>query len=97
MFTTISINYMEAAEDITRHLILSGRRNIAFLGFNETSSVDGKKLDGWKKALMESGLLFTDDDVYKYGKWPLKDAITLFSKNMDTVFFLFYKIKSTQL
>lgn len=75
---SVSINYSNAVKEITEHLIKSGRRKIAFVGFNRFSSIDRQKLEGYTSALKEYRLDFNSNYIFDYGVKKVSDSIEEF-------------------
>jgi DNA-binding LacI/PurR family transcriptional regulator/DNA-binding CsgD family transcriptional regulator len=85
---TITTNWHKASLKIVKHLCDSGRRKIAFLGFNTFSNTDEKKLQGFKLGLEQNDLEFDEKNVFSYGIKPLLECINEFEavkKNYDAV------------
>lgn len=56
-------NYM-AAYELTRHLSMRGRKRIAMIAGDEKLIVTQKRVEGYKRALLESNLPFSDDMLF---------------------------------
>ncbi len=62
-YTTVKINDVEAAYELTTDMIKEGRRNILFLGPNTLIPVCEDRFQGYKKALEDNNLDFNPDLV----------------------------------
>jgi len=56
-------NYM-ATYELTRYLTMKGRKNIAMIAGDLSLMVTKKRIEGYKKALEESNLIFEQNQVY---------------------------------
>ena len=57
----VKVNYREAAADATRHLINIGYRKIAMICSDHTDPNSEEKLQGYRLALHEAGILFREE------------------------------------
>ncbi len=80
---SVSIDYISAVKDLTFHLIKTGRRRIAFLGLNNSVSVDAAKVSGYRLGLQENSLGFSIEDVFTYGNRNIYDAINQLLDRID--------------
>jgi DNA-binding LacI/PurR family transcriptional regulator len=67
-------NYM-AAYELTRHLSMLGRKRIAMIAGSETLTVTRKRIDGYKRALVESNLP-VDDSILFTGEFDEQTGYT---------------------
>lgn len=64
---TVSVNNEKATYDMTKHLISQGHKKIAFIMTSaDDTRLEKERLDGYKSALEESGLIF-DENLVRYG------------------------------
>ena len=73
----IVTNDYESAYLATEHLIKNGCRNMLFLSFLNTLSISGKRLEGYKNALLDNGLKFTDKNIIAFKNDAVKDYLLL--------------------
>ena len=73
----IVTNDYESAYLATEHLIKNGCRNMLFLSFLNTLSISGKRLEGYKNALLDNGLKFTDKNIIAFQNDAVKDYLLL--------------------
>ncbi|MBI2284849.1 MAG: LacI family DNA-binding transcriptional regulator [Bacteroidetes bacterium] len=59
----VIVDNFKGAYDATRHLVESGYKNIAALAGSEYLSITKERLDGYRKALEDSGLSYREDQV----------------------------------
>lgn len=63
-FSSVSVDDYRAAYDITRHIIKSGHRHLAAISSNaDDISISRLRIDGFRQAMIESGLEFDDGCV----------------------------------
>lgn len=73
----IVTNDYDSAYLATVHLIKNGCRNMLFLSFLNTLSISGKRLEGYKNALLDNGLKFTDKNIIAFKNDAIKDYLLL--------------------
>jgi LacI family transcriptional regulator len=78
--TKVTTNDFESAWSATTHLIKKGCRQILFLSFSSTLSISGKRLEGYKKALLENKLKFTPGNIVAFNNDSKKDYLLLKKK-----------------
>jgi len=87
----VLVDNMMGAYDAVKYLILSGRKDIAFIAGPLTSNTTKTRLEGYKKALNEFGISFNKDYIlegqYK-SEWGFSAVRQLLEKkyNFDAVF-----------
>lgn len=59
----VTTNDFESAYTATNHLIKSGCKNPAFLSIISNLSIISSRIDGYKKALEENGITFTEQNI----------------------------------
>ncbi len=62
-YVNIGLEDCKGAYDITKYLIECGHTKIAFVADN-CHGVDGERFKGYKKALREAGIVYTDKDFF---------------------------------
>ena len=78
--TKITTNDYESAYKATTHLIKNGCKKILFLSFSHSLSISEKRLNGYKKALLEHQLKFTDNNILFFNNDAKKDYLRLKKK-----------------
>ena len=73
----IVTNDYESAYLATEHLIKNGCRNMLFLSLLNTLPISGKRLEGYKNALLDNGLKFTDKNIIAFQNDAVKDYLLL--------------------
>ena len=64
-YSSIGIDNILSAKESTQYLIDKGHRNIAMLlGEKDDVGISGLRLEGYKKALIENNILYSDDNVF---------------------------------
>jgi LacI family transcriptional regulator len=81
--TKIITDDHQAAYTATDHLIKQGFQQILFLSFSQTLSISGKRLEGYKKTLLDNKLKFADNNVLKFSGDAKKDNRRLLKKLMS--------------
>ena len=69
--SSVEFDDMQAACDMTTHLIKNGHKKIAVIAGTKTNIHTARRLEGFKKAMKENNLDFKDSDI-KYGNWDTK-------------------------
>ncbi|MGL5616691.1 MAG: LacI family DNA-binding transcriptional regulator [Sarcina sp.] len=63
-FSTVTINNEKAAYNAVKYLIEKGHKKIAImLGNPKQSTIENQRLEGYKKALEDAGLIFTEENI----------------------------------
>ena len=78
--TKITTNDYDSAYMATTHLIKNGCKKILFLSFSDSLSISQKRLNGYKKALLENQLKFTDNNILSFNNDAKKDYLRLKKK-----------------
>ena len=82
----VSIDNEKAGYDITHHLISLGSKTIFHLSVKNDSVTTVKRLEGYKRALLEAGLPFDESNIL-YGNYGYHSALKLieqrFKNNLD--------------
>ena len=78
--TKIITNDYDSAFMATTHLIKNGCKKILFLSFSNTLSIFNKRLNGYKSALLENDLKFTDNNILTFGNDAKRDYLLLKKK-----------------
>ncbi|MBC7511120.1 MAG: LacI family DNA-binding transcriptional regulator [Ferruginibacter sp.] len=78
--TKITTNDYDSAYMATTHLIKNGCKKILFLSFSDSLSISQKRLNGYKKALLENQLKFTDNNILSFNNDVKKDYLRLKEK-----------------
>lgn len=78
--TKIITNDFESAYAATCHLIKKGCRQILFLSFSSTLSISCKRLEGYKKALLDNKLKFTTSNIISFNNDVKRDYLVLKKK-----------------
>ena len=78
--TKITTNDYDSAYMATTHLIKNGCKKILFLSFSDSLSISQKRLNGYKKALLENQLKFTDNNILSFNNDAKKDYLRLKEK-----------------
>lgn len=84
----VSIDNEKAGYDLTRHLISLGGKRIFHISVKNNSVTTVKRLEGYKRALLEAGLPFDEENIL-YGNYGYHSALKLieqrFKNNLDEV------------
>ncbi len=80
----IITNDYESARLATEHLIKKGCSRILFLSFSHTLSITCKRLAGYKKALLNNQLKYTDNNIFTFSNDAKKDYLLLQKKLKST-------------
>lgn len=75
--TRITTNDYESAYLATKHLVSKGCREVLFLSFSNNLSISGKRLQGYKNALADSGLAVSEKNILTFNKEPKSDYLLL--------------------
>ncbi|MEO6548583.1 MAG: LacI family DNA-binding transcriptional regulator [Ferruginibacter sp.] len=75
--TKITTNDFESAYLATKHLIINGCKRILFLSFSNSLSISGKRLNGYKKALLEYKMKVSDKNILNFTNESKSDYILL--------------------
>lgn len=73
----IVTNDYESAYLATDHLVKNGCRQILFLSFLNTLSISNKRLEGYKNALLDNHLKFTEKNIVAFQNDATKDYLLL--------------------
>lgn len=88
----VGFSQQEAARELTKHLIQSGRKRIAFVAAQLDSRAI-QRLEGWKSQMQESGLYSTELEIREPAASSMKLGFELFRQIMkspapvDAIFF----------
>lgn len=82
-FTTVKINDVDAAYELTTDMIKEGRSNILFLGPNTLIPVCEDRFQGYKKALEDNGIDFNPDLVLQTFR-SVEDSYNKMTALLDT-------------
>ncbi|HST50348.1 LacI family DNA-binding transcriptional regulator [Jatrophihabitans sp.] len=63
----VAVDSVQAAREVTRHLIELGRRRIAFIGEQPATRIGGVRLAGYRSALVEAGHRLDEDLILPTG------------------------------
>lgn len=73
----IVTNDYESAYQATEHLVKNGCSQILFLSFLNTLSISNKRLEGYKNALLDNHLKFTEKNIVAFQNDATKDYLLL--------------------
>jgi LacI family transcriptional regulator len=71
---SVAINDRQAAEDMTRHLVQLGHMRIGFITGNPNQAASAERLEGYRAALREAGLV-PDDDLVAEGMFTYRSGL----------------------
>lgn len=90
-FPSVVLDDEKGGYDMTKYLISMGHQRIGLIGGRPDNIHTQKRLQGYQKALFESGVLF-DPDLIRYGSWEresgYQEAKNLIGKNVTAIFCL---------
>ncbi len=90
-FPSVVLDDERGGYDMTKYLISMGHQRIGLIGGRPDNIHTQKRLQGYQKALFESGILF-DPDVVRYGNWEresgYEETKNLIDKNVTAIFCL---------